>query len=139
MDPQAQHPHRKSPHRVLVADDNRDGADSLVMMLSLYGYEADAAYDGEQAVEKARSFEPDVVILDLDMPVMSGYEAARALKEADEPKPALVVALTAADTPEAREKAGEAGFDVHLTKPAEAGELVQLIEGAAKPERDLPA
>lgn len=114
--------------KVLVADDNRDAADSLVVLLDWLGYEAIACYDGAQAVQLARTFRPDLVILDINMPVMDGYEAAKVLRGGHEQNRMVLIALTAVVTPEARDKALKAGFDIHLRKPVDGSELTGLLE-----------
>lgn len=116
--------------RILVADDNVDAAETLAMLLATSHYETRIAYDGAQAVELARSFHPDLAILDINMPVMDGYEAARCLKHMGGAMPPILVALTGRGEPEERARAREAGFDIHLLKPADGGELCRLVDRA---------
>jgi CheY-like chemotaxis protein len=112
-----------------VVDDNRDGADTLAMLLEFLNYEVRTAYDGQQAVEQAAAFAPDLVILDINMPVMDGYEAAKTLRGSEDGRPRMVlVALTAVATPEAKDKAMQAGFDIYLRKPVDGGELTGLLD-----------
>jgi len=113
--------------RILVVDDNHDAADTLAMLLQFLDYDVRTAYDGHQAVEQAAEFQPHLVILDINMPVMDGYEAARTMRGGDKPRMVLV-ALTAVTTPEAKDRAMEAGFDVYLRKPVDGGELTGLLE-----------
>lgn len=118
-----------SAARILVADDNVDAADTLAMLLQTSHYETRTAYNGREAVELARSFHPDLAILDINMPVMDGYEAARCLKRLDGPTP-ILVALTGRGQPADKALAREAGFDIHLLKPADGGELCRLVDRA---------
>lgn len=118
-----------SAARILVADDNVDAADTLAMLLETSSYETRTAYNGLQAVELARSFHPDLAILDINMPVMDGYEAARRLKHLDGPTP-ILVALTGRGQPADKALAREAGFDIHLLKPTDGGELCRLVDKA---------
>jgi CheY-like chemotaxis protein len=113
--------------RVLVVDDNRDAADSLAMMLSLAGHETRTAYDGLEAVQAAAGFRPDVVLLDIGMPKMNGYEAARHLRSQSWGKGMALIALTGWGQEDDKRRALEAGFDHHLTKPVEAAALEKLL------------
>jgi CheY-like chemotaxis protein len=119
-----------TPLRVLVVDDNHDGADSLLLILQAYGHEARAAYDGESALRLARSFRPDVVLLDIGMPGLDGYEVARRLRRDEGLHDALLVALSGWGEEEARRLSAEAGFDVYLLKPADLGQLQRLLAEA---------
>jgi DNA-binding response OmpR family regulator len=118
-------------------DDNRDGADSLLLILQAYGLEPRVAYDGESGLRLARSFRPDVVLLDLGMPGLDGYEVARRLRREEGLHDALLVALTGWGEEEARRLSAESGFDVYLPKPADLGELQRLLADAAA--RPAPA
>jgi CheY-like chemotaxis protein len=119
-----------TPLRVLVVDDNHDGADSLLLVLQAYGHEARAAYDGESGLKLAREFRPDVVLLDLGMPGLDGYEVARRLRHDEGLHDALLVAVTGWGEEEARRRSAEAGFDLHLLKPADLGQLQRLLAEA---------
>jgi CheY-like chemotaxis protein len=121
-------PRNGPPQRILVVDDNRDAADTLAMLLQFLDYDVRTAYDGQQAVEVAEQFQPHLVILDIHMPVMNGYEAARHLRGRSGSQRTVLVALTAVATPEAQSKAMQAGFDIHLAKPVDGGELATLLE-----------
>jgi CheY-like chemotaxis protein len=125
MDPDAEKHHHQ---RILVVDDNRDAADTLAMLLEFLHYDVRTAYDGRQAVSLASEFQPHLVILDINMPVMDGYEAAKVLRGRDDQNRMVLIALTAVATPEARDKALEAGFDIHLRKPIDGSELTGLLE-----------
>lgn len=119
-----------APHRVLVVDDNADAAESLGMLLEVRGNEVRIAYDGLQALEAAGEFDPDIVLLDIGMPKMSGYEVARRLR-AKRGDSVLIVAITGWGQEEDRRRAREAGFDHHFTKPVDYEALLELIESEA--------
>ncbi len=113
--------------RVLIVDDNRDAADSLAMLLGLLSYEPRVAYDGQSGMEVAASFKPDIAILDISMPRMSGYELARKLRDELEGETPVLVALTALSSEEDRRAAREAGFEHHLAKPVDSASLCRLV------------
>ena len=113
--------------RIVIADDNRDAADSLSLLLGLSGHEVQVAHLGETALSLARSARPDVVILDIGMPDMSGYDVARALREEPWATDLQLIALTGWGQDDDRRRAAEAGFDHHLTKPIDPDELERLI------------
>jgi PAS domain S-box-containing protein len=112
--------------RVLVVDDNRDGAESLSAMLGLIGHEVEVAFDGPSALEKARVYAPEVVLCDLGLPGMSGYEVARRLREL-RPDGMRLVAVSGYAAPEDVEESRRAGFDAHLAKPPDLSALALLI------------
>jgi len=114
-------------HRILVADDNLDAAESLALMLRLDGHEVRTAHDGIEAVQHAEAFDPDVVLLDLGMPRMDGYDAARIIRRAHQD--AMLIALTGWGQDQDRQRAREAGFDHHLVKPADLQQLRDLLSG----------
>lgn len=113
--------------RVLVVDDNRDAADSLEVMLRIAGNEVRTAYDGAEAVRVAREFQPSVVLMDLGMPRMNGYDAARAIRRACPKTPPALIAVTGWGHQEDRERSKDAGFDHHLVKPISADHLNGLL------------
>jgi PAS domain S-box-containing protein len=117
--------------RVVVADDNRDAADSLQRILSLFGHEVRVAYDGVAAIRLAEEFRPRVAVLDIGMPGTNGYEVARALRER-RIAPMTLVALTGWGQESDRTRAMEAGFDYHLTKPVDPEALDRLFADVAK-------
>ena len=120
------------PRRILVVDDNRDAADSLGLLLEVLGAEVRVARDGPEALEAYSAYEPAVVLLDIGMPGMDGYEVARRIRaQSPGPRP-TIVALTGWGQEEDRREAREAGFDHHLVKPAEIGALKELL-------RSIPA
>jgi signal transduction histidine kinase/ActR/RegA family two-component response regulator len=114
--------------RVLVVDDHRDSAESLAMLLTAMGHEVEKAYDGQQAIDMASTLRPDLLLLDIGMPQMDGYEACRRIKSEPWGEKMCVVALTGWGQEEDRRKSQAAGFDHHLVKPVEMGQLAQLIE-----------
>ena len=129
-------PTAKRQPRILVADDDHDAADGLAVLLGLSDYEAHAVYDGEQALDAAQAFNPDLVILDLGMPVMNGFEAARRLRQDPLCRSDLVlVALTGKTRAEDSAEVLLAGFDFHLPKPVDPGELCHLIDGVLSHHR----
>jgi signal transduction histidine kinase/CheY-like chemotaxis protein len=120
--------------RILVVDDVPDSADSLAALLKRQGHEARTAYDGAEAVRIAREYRPDVVLLDLGLPVLSGYEAARKIRELQGGDPPLMIAITGWGHDENRERTKAAGFSHHLVKPVDPTILTQLL-GSTEPAR----
>jgi CheY-like chemotaxis protein len=117
--------------KVLVADDNRDAADSLQRILALYGYEVQVAYDGAAAIVLDGAFRPRVAVLDIGMPGANGFEVARSIRESRGGGVTLI-ALTGWGQEGDRRRAMEAGFDFHLTKPVDPGALNDLLVEVAK-------
>jgi PAS domain S-box-containing protein len=114
--------------RVLVVDDNRDSAESLAVLLQLNGHEARAVYDGPNAVKTGAAFRPEIVVLDLGMPKMSGYEAARAIRGQEWGKGIYLIALTGWGQESDRRRTQAAGFDAHLTKPLNYEALTKILQ-----------
>ena len=114
--------------RILVVDDHHDSVDSLSRLLEALGHETACAYDGRQGLDVFRQFDPEAVILDIDMPVLDGYGSARAIRLTPDHRLPVLVALTALSGHETRRLAFEAGFDAHVAKPARVEALVELIE-----------
>jgi DNA-binding response OmpR family regulator len=121
--PAAQGAHTRS---VLVVDDNVDAADTLQTFLQIEGFQVFVAYDGEAAVEAAQRERPDIVLMDIGMPKMDGYEAARLIRA--RAAGSRLVALTGWGQDMDRKKAELAGFDCHLVKPVELGKLLECLE-----------
>jgi PAS domain S-box-containing protein len=115
------------PRRVLVVDDNVDAATTLGQLLKSLGHEALVVYDGMQALAMAVDFRPDVVLLDIGMPGLDGYEVARRLRALRNHAPLRIVAVTGWGDEADRRKSQEAGFDVHLVKPVDANELARVV------------
>lgn len=112
--------------RVLVVDDNRDAAQTLAQLLKLWGYVTGVCYDGDAALGRAQRDRPDIVILDIGLPGVDGYEVARRLRGAGLPTIALI-ALTGYGQSEDKQRALEAGFDLHLTKPVDTTKLERSL------------
>lgn len=123
----------EAARRVLVVDDNIDGAQSLAMILEMEGHAVTTAYDGRQALQQATDLQPDVVLLDIGLPGMDGYQVARALRGAAATSTITLVALTGYGQPEDVERAKSAGFDQHLVKPIDIDVVTALV--AAAPRR----
>lgn|GEM_PF-2458041 len=121
--------------RVLVADDNRDSADTLAMLLRMSGHETRTANDGERALLIAFSGWPDIAVLDIEMPLLSGYEVARAIRATSNAARVALVALTGWTREIERAKARVAGFDTFLTKPVEFTELDAVLRQLEVPGR----
>ncbi len=115
--------------RILVVDDNRDGADSLAALLGTMGSEVRTVYDGIHAVSAAREFCPDVILMDIGLPGINGYDAARRIR-AQGSSDVVLIAVTGWGQEADRRKAYIAGFDYHLTKPVDATELCDILTGA---------
>jgi signal transduction histidine kinase/CheY-like chemotaxis protein len=117
----------KHPIRILVADDLPDSADSLALILENMGHKVRVAYDGSEAVSVAREFRPEVIFLDIGMPKVNGYDAARQIRAQATERPVLV-ALTGWGREENRQRTREAGFDHHLVKPVDLPQLAEIVE-----------
>jgi CheY-like chemotaxis protein len=118
-------------HRILIVDDNEDGAQSLAMLLELQGNQVRTAYDGPEAVQAVAQFHPDVVLLDIGLPTLNGYDTARLMREHPDSRDALIIALTGWGQEEDRRRSREAGFDHHLVKPVDLRVLEELLDGTA--------
>jgi CheY-like chemotaxis protein len=113
--------------RVLVVDDNIDAAESIAVFLRLEGHEVRTVSDGPQAVAIAQVFAPQVAVIDIGLPGMSGYEVARRLRLKGAESPALLIALTGYGQKEDRARSTEAGFDHHFVKPADPRAIQEAI------------
>ncbi len=113
--------------RILVVDDNRDAAMSLAMMLKLMGNDAKTAHDGFEALEAAAAYRPDLILLDIGMPRLNGYETAKAIREKPWGKTIVLVALTGWGQEDDRRRSEAAGFDSHMVKPIEPAILEKLL------------
>jgi PAS domain S-box-containing protein len=113
--------------RILVVDDNRDAAISLALMLRIMGNETQTAHDGLEALDVAAAFRPDVVLLDIGMPKLNGYDTAHRIREQPWGKNVVLVAVTGWGQEDDRRRSHEAGFDVHVVKPIDPSELEQLL------------
>jgi signal transduction histidine kinase/DNA-binding response OmpR family regulator len=113
--------------RILVVDDNIDSAESMAMMLELSGHDVATAHDGLEGVERAKEFRPHVMLLDIGMPKLDGYEAARSIRQEPWGKEMVLVALTGWGQQEDKQRSREAGFDAHLVKPIDFEALEELV------------
>ena len=113
--------------RILVVDDNPDSAESLAMLLQISGNETHMAHDGLEAVEAAERFRPDVVLLDIGLPQLNGYDVCRRIREQPWGKAMMLIALTGWGQDEDRRQSKDAGFDAHLVKPVDYGALMELL------------
>ena len=126
------------PQRILVADDNHDAAEALSLQLQLAGHEVRTAHDGVEALDVATTFEPDIVLLDLGMPKMDGYEAARQLRLLSTAgRRMMLIALTGWGQQQDRDRTAEAGFDAHLVKPVAEAQLFKALAAAAAGKRKI--
>jgi PAS domain S-box-containing protein len=121
---------RVTTRRILIADDNADAAELLEMWLKMAGHEVRSAQDGEAALIVAETMQPDVLLLDIGMPKVSGYEVARRIREKPWGSRAMLIALTGWGQEEDLRRSREAGFDHHLTKPVDPSAIDALIAGA---------
>ena len=117
------------PRRVLVVDDNQDAADALAMLVRTWGHDVRVAYSGEQGLQAARDFQPEVCLLDLGMPGMSGFELAARLREEPTTAGAVLTAVSGWGDHETRRRAIEAGFEHHLLKPSNIEMLRAILDG----------
>lgn len=118
--------------KVLVVDDNHDAALSLGMLVEMLGHDVRIAYDGVEALQEAGAFRPDLVLLDIGMPRMDGYEACRRLREQPWGAAIRVVAVSGWGQEHDRRRSQQAGFDQHLVKPVAPTEIANIL-GAAAP------
>jgi two-component system, chemotaxis family, CheB/CheR fusion protein len=114
--------------RVLVVEDNRDGAQSMVTLLRRFGHDARAAFDGPSALAEALREPPEVVLLDIGLPKMNGFEVARRLREIPATNRLLLIAVTGYGTEADRLQSEQAGIDMHLLKPVDLRELAALLK-----------
>ncbi len=113
--------------RILIVDDNRDGADSLSEMLKILGNDTRTAYDGQQGVDMAGVYCPDVILLDIGLPKLNGYQACRLIREQPWGKEVMLIAVTGWGQAEDRRRSQEAGFDHHMVKPVDPQALVKML------------
>jgi PAS domain S-box-containing protein len=119
--------------RVLVVDDNVDSADSTAMLLRMSGHEVSVAYSAESALETAVEHQPNLILLDIGLPEMDGYQVARRLRDAPQLKDVRIIALTGYGQYSDRQRSHEAGFDYHLVKPVRHEELEEVLSMLGKP------
>jgi CheY-like chemotaxis protein len=115
------------PLRVLIAEDNADSATSLGMLLRLYGHEVELAADGVSACQAVQSSPPDVVLLDIGLPKMNGWQVANYIRKQCTSKRPFIIAVTGYGSPTDRLRSQQAGIDLHLVKPADPEELQYIL------------
>lgn len=120
-------PGETAGHRILLVDDSRDAVDSLALLLSLAGHQTRTAHDGVDALEQAEAYRPEVILLDIGLPRLSGYEVCRALRATAWGRDMTVIALTGWGDEDERRRTTEAGFDGHLVKPVDYARLTALL------------
>jgi CheY-like chemotaxis protein len=125
--PQPAAPKRGDSRRILVTDDNRDSANSLALLLKLGGHQVDTAYDGMEAVRKAEASRPEVILLDIGMPGMNGYDVCRSIRKESWGKEIRIVALTGWGQDQDQRNTRDAGFDHHLVKPVTPSALHEAL------------
>ncbi|HWG00061.1 MAG TPA: response regulator [Steroidobacteraceae bacterium] len=113
---------------MLVVDDNRDAAESMSMLLEIWGHEVAFAYDGPSALKTAEQWQPEAVFLDIGLPGMDGYEVAERLRELPQAKTAVLIAITGYGQEDDRVRSRRAGIDHHLVKPVAPDALRGLID-----------
>ena len=126
---------RVASQRILVADDNRDAAEALSLQLQLAGHDVRTAHDGIEALTVAKTFDPEIVLLDLGMPKMDGYEVARQLRLQPRSRRVTLIALTGWGQQQDRDRTTEAGFDAHLVKPVAEAQLFRALTLAVDDRR----
>ena len=118
--------------RILIVDDNQDAADSLAALLTLEGHTIERAYSAADALRRAVPFGAEVVLLDIGLPQMDGYELARRLRRLPELRATRLIAVTGYGQPQDRERAMAAGFDEHLIKPVSTASVARALAGLAR-------
>lgn len=122
--------------RILIVEDNRDSADSLKALLEALGHDARVAYDGESAVRAAAAVQPDVIIMDIGLPGLSGFDVARQIRAQSPGKRLKIVALTGWGQESDRLHSAAAGIDHHLVKPLDLAALRRILESRQMPAAD---
>jgi CheY-like chemotaxis protein len=132
--PAADQPQTSSgTYRILVVDDNQDSADSLAMLMELHGHDVSIAHDGQSALESAEQERPDVVLLDIGLPVLNGHDVCRRIRQQPWGQGMVLIALTGWGQDEDRRRSQEAGFDGHLVKPVDHRRLLALLASLTEP------
>jgi PAS domain S-box-containing protein len=121
--------HAQTTRRILIVDDNRDSTEMLAAMFSLAGHHTETAHDGDEALAKSEEHRPDLILLDIGLPGMSGYDVCRAIRQQPWGPGVVIVALTGWGQEEDRRRSKEAGFDAHLVKPVPRESLLKLLDG----------
>ncbi|HEU5284853.1 MAG TPA: PAS domain-containing protein, partial [Burkholderiales bacterium] len=126
----------RDARKILVVDDNRDSADSTAVLLGLQGHDVRRAYDGETALEEAQAFHPHLVLLDIGLPRLDGYEVGRRLRQEPWGKACMLVAMTGWGQDEDKLRALQSGFDRHMTKPVDIVQLSEVLAELGRGGRD---
>ena len=121
--------------KIIVADDNADAASTMSIVLKYNGYDAHPAYGAPSALELARKLRPQVMLIDIEMPTMDGYELAQAVRNDPKLRQTMLIAVTGYDRDHPRAQSFASGFDHHLLKPIDPFEIVALIEKHTGPAR----
>ncbi len=122
--------------RILVVDDNRDAVETMALVLSLTGYTVEIAFSGSEALDTAEKMRPDVILMDIRMPGMDGWEVAQQVRWMKLQPPPVLVAITGSDREEDRQHSLEAGFDYHLIKPANPLEIERILRKQIVPRNE---
>jgi DNA-binding response OmpR family regulator len=115
-----------SPQRILVVDDNHDSADSMAMLLRIMGHEVRTAHDGLAAIDEAEAFQPSVILLDIGLPKLDGYEVSRLIRNR-RGSDVVLIAMTGWGQEEDKRRSEKAGFDAHMVKPVDFAALEKLL------------
>ena len=126
---------RSASRRVLIADDNQDAAETLAMLLQIEGHQVHVVHDGRAAVSAFADFNPDVALLDIGMPELSGYEVAKRVREDPRKQKVTLIALTGWGQDRDKAQALAAGFNHHFTKPVEPSRLTEILRSLAPPSQ----
>lgn len=130
---------RAGASRILVVDDLAASAETLMTLLEMEGFQVRVAHEGQQALDIARAFRPEVVLLDIGLPGMNGFEVARGLRAQPESRDALLIALTGYGEAESRTRSAQAGFDFHMVKPADVNLLLAMLADPAQARKGIVA
>lgn len=117
-----------APRRILIIEDNQDAAEGLLTLLRLFGHTVEVAHDGASGIERAGIYRPEVVLCDIGLPGLTGYDVAAAIRASEDLGSTYLVALTGFGQPGDQERTREAGFNRHLTKPVDLAALRRLLE-----------
>jgi two-component system CheB/CheR fusion protein len=123
-----------SKRRILIADDNADVAGSFEVMLQMFGHDVRTAFDGLEALERAEEFRPDVIVLDVGMPNLDGYETARRIRQRPWGRDVVLIAVTGWGNEKDKNQSAEAGFDIHLVKPVDADTILKSLNKVDRSE-----